>query len=272
MADSTADMAEAPPKTEEWVEDNPSGDKVDKGAASPEQPRDSASLNEASEKPGQEDSGKQPTQPGWTAPAASVTAWIKTLGPFAKFADNFEFTDWEALKKFGVEDLKEIDIPPNAAVPLSKKISALFAPPPAPPRPTASGSKRRASEADGPSKKQKKDGGCWVRDCAPESLCLCMGKGEGGRYSGVLSWHVLLCYVMLLRCLLRFALRHIFPHNSWFWAVSLFVFPLQCRFFVQSNLFCGLWWLGGNKPDCGSWWWRWQKILIIPALGGNNKS
>eukprot|EP00808_Paulinella_micropora_P015181 g14014.t1 len=74
-------------------------------------------------------SSEEPSVPyggGWQPPASTVMDWVKTLGPFAKFADKFEFTDWDALKSFGVEDLKEMDIPPNAAVPLSKKILGLF--------------------------------------------------------------------------------------------------------------------------------------------------
>eukprot|EP00808_Paulinella_micropora_P017452 g78567.t1 len=64
--------------------------------------------------------------PHWTPPFETVCEWIDSLISFARFKEKFEFTDWDALKKFSAKDLQDIGIPKNASVPLMKKITALW--------------------------------------------------------------------------------------------------------------------------------------------------
>jgi hypothetical protein len=67
----------------------------------------------------------------WKAPAGTVQEWVKYLPRFTKFADQFEYTEWEQLFEFTTDDLeKSLKIPGPAAAPLHKIILKLKPAPP----------------------------------------------------------------------------------------------------------------------------------------------
>lgn len=54
-----------------------------------------------------------------------VSEWVASIPKFSAFASNFAYTEWEQLAELTVDDLKAMDIPGPAAVPLCKLIAQL---------------------------------------------------------------------------------------------------------------------------------------------------
>lgn len=54
-----------------------------------------------------------------------VSVWLQSIPKFTKFAQNFEYTEWDQLVNYSATDLATMGLPGAAAVPLSKIINEL---------------------------------------------------------------------------------------------------------------------------------------------------
>lgn len=61
----------------------------------------------------------------WVPPFSAVADWVRSLPKFGRFADMFEYTEWDMLLNLSVDDLLVMGIPGPASLPLSKLISGL---------------------------------------------------------------------------------------------------------------------------------------------------